>query len=131
MEGTCLLSDEKFFVLKEVHRKMMGVSIGNSDVKVSANWCGSSSIPVISAFFIDGLEMFFFCSVRVARWSPFWRGGGGGGCCSLGLPCVLFVVGCLWFWLFPVLVLGADFGFCLLRFLVVACLLHIQMFSVV
>ena len=54
-----MLIDERFFVLKEVYRKMMGVSIGNTEVKVSANWCGSSSIPVISAVFIDGLEMLF------------------------------------------------------------------------
>ena len=51
LEGTCLLIDERLFVLKEVHRELIGLSTENSVVKVSENCWRSSSIPEISAFF--------------------------------------------------------------------------------
>ena len=34
LEGTCLLIDERLFVLKEVHSELMGVSAENCEVKV-------------------------------------------------------------------------------------------------
>ena len=46
LEGTCLLIDERLFVLKEVHRELIEVSTENSVVKVSENCWRSSSIPV-------------------------------------------------------------------------------------
>ena len=58
MGGTCLLINERLFVLKEVHREMIGVSSENSEVKVSENCWRSSSTPEISAFF--------------HRYKPFW-----------------------------------------------------------
>ena len=51
MEGTCLLIDERLFVLKEVHGELIGVWTENSEVKVSENCWRSSSTPEISAFF--------------------------------------------------------------------------------
>ena len=77
MEGTCLLINERLFVLKEVHREMIGVSSENSEVKVSENCWRSSSTPEISAFFHRYTSLFGgFClsgmtltSVRTMSWS--------------------------------------------------------------